>query len=580
MAGAFYRALEQRRGGKRSFYGSQRNALWSERSGLDSHWQEIADFIWPTKTRFTITNRNQYGKRNQNIIDSTGTLAARTLGSGFQAGMSSSARPWFKLGTPDPALSRHKPVAEWLEEVTRRMLIVFADTNFYLGCPQLYEDVGTFGTGAVSILPDDEDVFRVFNYPIGSYAVALDKRGRVNTFVHEYEMTVAQVVEEFGVEQGYRDIQWTNISRAVKALWEQGNYHAPVPVCWTVMPNMGREYTADGPVAGPAGMPFSSCTFETGEDRDAVFLRESGYETFPVMVPRWRVTGNDSYGNDCCGMAALGDVKQLQMMQKDKARALKKMIDPPVQGPPELRNQKTSLLPGDINYVRDSREGGGLRTVHEVSIDYGALLEDLRDLRFIIQRNFYEDLFLLVTRSDDRLGAQRPTAREIDERHEEKLIALGPTLERMGDEFHDRAIDNAFLRMSKAGLIPPPPEELDGVPLQVEYISILAQAQKQFGIIAQDRFLASTANVAAIYPEARHKVKALEAVDRYAEFYGVDPAITRSNDEAQQLADAEAQQQAAAASAQQAALLAKAGKDASTPIGRGSPLELIGRGAA
>lgn len=575
MARALYAALEAGPKTRRERLEQRRLAMWTERSSFDDHWREIGDFIKPTRTRFWTSQRNQGGKRNQNIIDSTATFSSRTLGSGFHAGMSSPARPWYELGTPDPALKKHKPVALWLEETTRRMRAIMADTNLYLALPEVYEDLGLFGTAPVSLLDDSKDLFRAYTYPIGSYAIGLDARGVAATFVHEYELSVYQVVEQFAVVPGYRDLQWENISTAVKTLWDRGNYEAAVPVVWFVQPNLNAE---QGRI-GAEFMPFASCHYERDDDSKNKILRESGFETFPVMVPRWRVTGNNTYGDDCPGMTALGDVKQLQLMQKDEARAIKKMIDPPVQGPPELRNQKTSLLPGDITYVRDSREGSGLRSVHEVNISIAELLEKERDLRFMIQRAFYEDLFLMVTRSDQLLGAARPTAREIDERHEEKLIALGPTLERCGDELHDRMIDRVFWLMTRAGLVPPAPPELNDVPLNVEYVSILAAAQMQYGIVAQDRFLVATANMATLDASARHKIKTFEAIDEYAAMYRVTPTIIRTNEEAEQMAAAEAQQQQAIAQAQQAQMTAKAAKDlGTTPIGTGTALDAVATG--
>src|SRR5690606_36540354 len=118
-----------------------------------------------------------------------------------------------------------------------------------------------------------------------------------------------------------------------------------------------------------------------------------------------------------------------------------------------------------------------------------------------IQRAFYEDLFLMIAQSDARRGSQPVTAREIDERHEEKLLALGPVLERTNDELLDPLIDRAYGLMEAAGLIPEPPEELDGVTLKVEYISIMAAAQKLVGVVGQDRFIQTVAPMLQVFPE-------------------------------------------------------------------------------
>jgi hypothetical protein len=553
---------------RRPRYEALRGALWSDRSSFDAHWQELASFLMPRRTRFFASDRNRGDKRNQNIIDSTGRFSARTLASGLHAGLTSPARPWMKLTTPDPDLAEFGPVKEWLHVVTLRMLTIFATSNLYNVLPLVYLDLGIFGTAAMSMLNDTRDLFRAYSYPIGSYAVGLDHRGLVTTFVRDYELTVRQIVEEFGVQPDGKTIDWSRISATVKNLWDQGNYETPMAVTWLVKPNE----LADQSKMLAKYLPWASCWFETGS-RSAVasdsydnrkFLRESGFRVFPLMVPRWDITGEDAYGTDSPGMTALGDVKQLQLQQKKKAQLLQKAVDPPLVGPSALRTQKTSLLAGDITY-NDSREGmQGLKPIHEVRLEgFQHLSADMKEVQYRIQRAFYEDLFLMIASSDERLGAQRPTAREIDERHEEKLLALGPVLERTNDELLDPIVDRAFQLMEDGSLLPPPPEELHGVKLKVEYISILAQAQKMVGVSSQDRFLQSVGALAQEgFPDVVHKVNAFRAVDNYAEMLGVDPRLVRPDEDAQRDVDSIRQQQAAAAEAETAKNYGAAAKSA------------------
>ena len=561
---------------RRSRYGRIKEALWMERSSFDAHWRELGDWMLPRRIRFTTSDRNKGDKRNQNIIDSTARFAARTLQSGLHAGLTSPARPWMKLTTPDPDLAQFQPVKEWLHVVTQRMLTVFQQTNLYNMLPIVYGDMGVFGTACMSLLEDTKDLFRCYTYPIGTYALGLNKRGLATTFVREYELSVRQVVEEFGVERGGRDIDWSNISAAVKRLWDSGDYEAAVQICWIVLPNEDARPTR----LEAKYLPWSSCHFELGADENK-FLRESGFRSFPILAPRWDVTGEDSYGTDCPGMTALGDVKQLQLMQRDKARAIKKMIDPPLVGPTALKTQKTSLLPGDITYV-DTREGmQGLRSIHEIPINIEHLTRDIGETQYRIQRAFYEDLFLMLAQSDRIRGSQPVTAREVDERHEEKLLALGPVLERTNDELLDPLVDRAYMLMDAAGLIPDPPAQLEGVDLKVEYISIMAQAQKLVGVVGQDRFVMSASPMIEVFPEVRHKINVFQIVDNYGEMLGVDPRIIVPTDQAQQALDQERQAAQSQADAAQAVAYAKAAKDASqTPMTGDTALNQLVSGAA
>jgi hypothetical protein len=542
---------------KRTRYEQLFSALKTERSTFDAHWRDLGDYLMPRRTRFWSGDRNKGDKRNQHIINSTGRMSARTLASGLHSGLTSPARPWMKLTTPDSKLAALKPVKIWLDDVTNRMLTVFATSNLYNVLPLVYGDMGIFGTAAMSILTDTRDLFRAYSYPIGSYVLGMDERGVATTFGRDYELSVLQVVRQFGLQPDGKTIDWSTISSGVQREWDSSNYTTPIRLRWLVQPNPEADKTR----LAAKYLPFASCHWEiASSEPNKTFLRESGFKSFPIMAPRWDITGEDSYGTDCPGMTALGDVRQLQMMERRKGQAIAKMVDPPLVGPSELRAQKTSLIAGDITYM--STRGDVLKPIHEVRIDIDHLRQDMSGVEYRIQRAFFEDLFLMLARSDDSRGAQPITAREVQERHEEKLLALGPVLERTNDELLDPIVDRVYQMMEDNGLLPEPPRELDGAALKVEYISVLAQAQKLVGVVAQDRFLQSSAGLIQVFPEVADKIDINQVVDNYGEMLGVDPRIIRTNDEA----NARVQQRAQATQAQQdaanAAQVAKAARDA------------------
>lgn len=543
---------------RRDRYEALRSNLWTERSTFDAHWRELADFVNPRRARWQNSDRNQGGKTNSKIINSTAKFAQRTLSSGLHAGLTSPARPWMKLTTPDPDLAKNDAVKEWLHDVTNRILVVMAQTNAYNALPVIYGDLGLFGTGAMGILEDGKDLFRCYNYATGTYAVGLDERQLVTTFVRQYSLTVRQLVKQFAVKEN-GEIDWSVCSVAIKNLWDRGTYEASVNVVHIVTPN--EQHDAER--LGAKYMKWASCYYEAGArpTDEKKWLRESGYNEFPFMVPRWDVTDGDSYGTDCPGMTALGDVKQLQTMEKRKGQAIAKMVDPALVGPTSLRQAKTSLMPGDVTYVDEPQGGGKLRSIHDVNLRVDHLQMDMERVEYRIQRAFYEDLFLMLARSDSQRG-QPPTAREVEERHEEKLLALGPVLERTNDELLDPMVDRIYEMMDRAGLIPEPPDAVKGVKLKVEYISIMAQAQKLVGVVGADRFIQSTVPLADVAPQVLDKIDFNVIVNDYADMLGLNPKAIRSDEEAQGIADQRSQQAQEMHAAEQAKLLAGAAKDA------------------
>lgn len=501
--------------------------LEGERTSFLSHWRDLADFISPRRPRFTVSDVNRGDRRNQKIHDTTATLAARTLRSGMMSGVTSPARPWFRLTTPDPDLAEFGAVKEWLHVVSQRMITVFLKSNLYNCLPIIYGDIGIFGTASMSIEEDFQDVVRFYPFPIGSYSIANNEKLKVDVFMRDFRMTVRQLVNRFGANPlKPNEIDWTRFSQHVKNLWDRAEYETWIDVTHVIKPN--PEY--DAKKLDSKFKKYLSCYYESGNgyDLSAAFdsyLSEKGYDYFPILAPRWEVTGEDVYGTDCPGMSALGDIKQLQSQEKRISQALEKMVNPPMVASPELRNQKTSLLPGDVTFIRTP---DAFRPAHEVNFRVAEVEGKQDQIRQRISRAFYEDLFLMLANSDRR----QITAREIEERHEEKLLALGPVLEQLNQDLLDPLIDNTFDIMEKQGHIPPPPEEIQGMPLKVEYISIMAQAQKVVGIGGVERFSSFVGNLAiqTQNPQVLDKIDLDQVVDVYGDLTSVPPAIIRTDE--------------------------------------------------
>jgi Bacteriophage head to tail connecting protein len=253
---------------RRQRYEQIRAALLLERSSFEAHWRELAEFLMPRRTRFTTSDVNRGDRRSQSIIDSAPRFAARTLQSGLHAGLTSPARPWMRLTTPDPDLAEFGPVKQWLHTVTQRMLTIFLRSNLYNALPTLYGDMGVFGTGAIGVLEDSEDLMRAYSYPLGCYAIGLDERGIGTTFVRDYQMTVRQLVGEFGRDpySRGRDIDWSRFSTQIKTCWDNGDYEQRIDVCWFITPNDDYEPRR---LESQYAMKWRSCHFERGrEDSD------------------------------------------------------------------------------------------------------------------------------------------------------------------------------------------------------------------------------------------------------------------------------------------------------------------------
>lgn len=508
--------------------------LKSERSDFINWYRELADNHLAHRGRFLVTDRNKGHKRNTKQINNASRIAVRVLASGMMSGITSPARPWFRLSTGDQELDDIESVKQWLYQTQKVIYNVFSASNLYNSLHQLYAEMSVFGTGAMGVFKDFDDVIRCKTFTVGSYCLAMNGKDEVDTFYREYEISVAQCIDEFGYD---------NCSIDVRQRWDDGNTESGVSIIHVIEPNDDRDHNS--PLA--TDMPWRSVYFERSRNTKAPetdkFLRESGFEEFVIMAPRWDVTGEDTYATDCPGMTALGDTKTLQLGERRQYQALDKISNPPLQGATSMKNKMHGRTLGPNDIVWHDEQGSGLSSIYgNWRPDLGAMMTVNDRVEHRVNEAFYKDLFLMLANTDRR----EITAREVQEKHEEKLLMLGPVLERLHTELLNPLIDRVFGILQRAGVLPVPPEEIREKELNIEYVSVLAQAQRLVNTGAIDRLVNFTASVTPIWPEARHKVNISQSIDEYADALGVDPSIVASDDEV-----------AAAAAAEQAALEAQ-----------------------
>jgi hypothetical protein len=502
--------------------------LTSDWTPFRDEWQGILELTRPRRGKFMILDKQQtrlHGK----ILNNTATIASRTCSAGMMSGVSSPARPWFRITTDDPDLSEFSSVKSWLMTTARRMSTVFARSNVYNMLATIYGDLGDIGNGCNLLEEDFEDVVRATLFPPGQFRFAVNGRGTVDTVYREFPRTVIQLVDLYG----------DDVSKHVRAMYDQGNYDAIVMCVQAIEPNMKQVRNS----YGVEGKPFISAIFERDGDRDEC-LEMKGYNEWPLQAPRWDVMAGDVYGNGP-GLDAFGDNKALQRLERRKAQAGDKLVTPPVQAPTAARRTMTHV-PGGVVFNDATTPGGVIRPLYEQNPQgIRFLSEEIMQHERRINTAYYADLFLMLAQSDRR----EITAREIEERHEEKLLALGPVLERLHDELLSPLIARTYAIMDRAGLIPEPPQELQNVPVKIEYISLLAQAQRAVSTGATEKFFGFVGNLAAGKPDVLDKVDFDQALDVYGDNIGIDPSIIVGDEEVRKTRAARAQQQAAQAAA-------------------------------
>jgi hypothetical protein len=492
------------------------------------------------------------------------SLAHRTLAAGLMAGLTSPARPWFRLSIRDFDASDNTPVKLWLDEVTRRLQVVLSQSNAYNSLHVIYEEIGCFGTGCMLIEEDFEDIIRCHTLTAGEYYLASSARGEIDTLYREYVLTTGQIVERFGIE---------NASPQVKSLWMSGQLDKEVRVAQAIEPNDDRAPQ----VAGLKGKKFRSVIWEWGQNPDLV-LDLRGYYELPFVAPRWSVIMNDSYGRSPA-MDALASSKMLQQLERRTAQAIDKILNPPMVGDISMKNEPANLLPGGVTYVTNLGQSG-FKPAYQVPPNIQGAEEKIHECEQRINKAFFADLFLMIAQLDTVR-----TATEIIERKQEKMLMLGPFLERSQFELINPLIERVFYVMGRARLIPPAPREIVGSHFDIECVSTLADAQKSTATTGIERLMAFTGNLAAAFAGQPNSpldnINTDEVIREYADLLGVTQRLIV----AQQQRDAvrrgrmqQAQQAQQAQMAMAAAQGAKTLSDAEVGGGQNALQMMLGNG--
>lgn len=533
----------------RTFVNSRLMGMRANRYSWWVHWRELADYFLPRRYRWLVTpNLQSRGSPiNGHILDSSGVIASRNLASGLMSGKSSPTRPWFSLKIGRTDSTQTTPVSLWLAECERLMRLVFHESNFYNSIAQFYYDLVIYGTAVMIIYEDYENVINCYNPCAGEYYVDIDGKYRPRILYREFTMTIAAVVDEFGID---------NVSPSVRAAYNQPGGAAltrEIVIAHAIEPNDdNRDFGI------PKSFKFrefywefgGSTSPQAGQPLTPVFLRKRGYHEQPHVTVRWDLVSNDPYGRSVA-MDALGDQKQLQLETRRKAQAIDKQVNPPLVADTQLKNQPASLLPGGITYISGFSQTGkaGIAPIYDPgTFRVADITQDLAEVRDRLRYTFFNHLFQPISQFETRSNV---TAVEIDQRKAEALIMLGPVFERIDNEGLKPIIERTFAIMARAGIFPPAPPEIQGLEMTVDFNSMLAQVQEAVQAGSIERALSLAGNLVAVDPEVMDNLDTDFAIQSYSHKLGNDPRLIRTPDAVAQRREARAKANAAA---QQAAI--------------------------
>ena len=447
--------------------------LKAQRQNWESHWQEVADYMIPRKAD-VVKSRSRGDKRTELIFDSSPLQSVELLAASLHGMLTNPSTPWFSLRFKEENMEFEDEAKEWLESATEQMYVAFNRSNFQQEIFELYHDLITFGTAAMFIEEDDEDILKFSTRHINEIFISENDKGRIDTVFRKFKMSARAAVQKFG----------ENVSTEIATKNRKDPYEE-VEIIHVIYPRSDFNPKKQD----KQNMPFASVYMEakTGDE-----LSISGFKEFPFVVPRYLKASHEIYGRSPA-MTALPDVKMLNEMSKTTIKAAQKQVDPPLLVPDDGFILPVRTVPGGLNFYRS----GTRDRIEPMNIGannpLGLNMEEQR--RNSIRNAFYVNQLMM------QQGPQM-TATEVIQRNEEKMRLLGPVLGRLQSELLKPLIDRAFNILLRKNLFPQAPEFLAGKDVEIEYVSPLAKAQKSTELQAIMRgieIMGSLANVAPVF---------------------------------------------------------------------------------
>jgi hypothetical protein len=516
--------------------------LKSNRQNWESHWQEVADYMQPRKADVTKT-RSKGDKRTELIFDSSPLQSVELLAASLHGMLTNPSTPWFSLKFKASELEDEDEAKAWLEDATEVMYTAFNRSNFQQEIFELYHDLITFGTAAMFIEDDDEDVLKFSTRHINEMYISENDKGRIDTIFRKFKLSARAAIQKFGA----------NVSDNIVTINRKDPYEE-IEILHAVYPRSDFDPRKQD----KENMPFESVYLEAGTGDE---LSVSGFREFPFVVPRYLKASHEIYGRSPA-MTALPDVKMLNEMSKTTIKSAQKQVDPPLLVPDDGFILPVRTMPSGLNFYR----AGTRDRIETLNIGantpLGLNMEEQR--RNSIRNAFYVNQLMMQN------GPQM-TATEVIQRNEEKMRLLGPVLGRLQSELLKPLIDRAFALILRKNLFRPAPEFLSGKDIEIEYVSPLAKAQKSTelqSIMRGIEILGSLANVAPVFDH----VNMDKLVKHLMDVVGVPQKVLKTDSEVQAERQAAQQQQEQMQQMQQVQQLAEAAGSAA-PMAKALPEE-------
>lgn len=427
------------------------DSLKGKRATWDTLWQSIADYVMPRKSSITTKKTEADTNLADELYDMTAIEANNTLAAGQLAYLTPANDVWMKYEAPE-AMKEAVGFAgkAWYAKATEIIHKERARSNFYTEIHEFYLDRGAQGTTLIYCEEGKKTLFNYCNEEVGTYSIAEDDEGMVDTVFIERTMTARQMKQKFGEEN-----LGENVNKAVTSDKPE-DMDKEFTVIWAVLPREdvkeGEQQNAfsraQGRMDGP-NKPIASI-YVCVDDRKTI--RNAGYDEMPSMVSRFLKWGKQPYGFSP-SIIALPTIRQVNFIEK-MMDALAETAAFPRFLFPEGLDGEVDLRAGGVT-VFDPNQPNAIPKEWMTEGRYDIGKDRVQVKQEMIRRAYHNDLFRMFADLDKTI-----TAYEAMQRAAEKLVQFSPTFARLQTEVLNPLGRREFALAFRAGILPEAPQEV------------------------------------------------------------------------------------------------------------------------
>lgn len=494
--------------------------LKSDRRQHEVMWEDIARLIRPQRGGFSMDNPAD--RTLEKPLSSAPIMAASNFSAGLYGTLTNPANRWFGFRTNDLELNAWQPAKLWMDAVTERVLGSFMPSvsPFYTSATQIFSDLSAFGNAAQydEVMPAERKILDV-TVSLSEICFDIDGFGRVNEVVRKFRLSPASALRMFGQRA---------LPPKIDELAQKGD-RGLITFFHHVLPNDGFQPGKMGP-KGKRWLSRYACEIEK------TLVREAGYDEMPFYAARWEVDTGHIYGTGP-GFIALASTRMHNRMEEATMRAAQRAADPTLLAPDRQDWPLNGRArPGAVVYGGLNVQGTPMLRPLEMAGSIGLTLQEKQQKMEEIRDAFHYTLMNLA-------GRTGMTATEVMAITEERQRLWAPHQGRVQEEFLAPKIARRFALLWRAGQIPQPPQEMQGVALDIQYLSAAAAAQRSVEGNAALRVLQDIAPLIQIKPRLADRIDEDGLLETLIDARGAPARMVRSREAADAIAEARAQAQ-------------------------------------